>query len=171
MDFKPDCCDNCDNTNIGELWVCCSRRCNPNIALCTVNCSECRSPCNILGHVTCWQGHITGSTARQADHKGRPAEDQLRINEILQSETNKEKQQLLHEQDKKARWFIAGSTRSDGSYGILYVSDRFEFLTTRGDMQSQSTLEQFPSLISFIGETGAGKSTLIRALIKLAVSG
>lgn len=134
-----------------------------------MNCSECGIPCSIFGHVTCWQRHITGNTARQADHKGRPAEDRLRVNDILQSETNKEKQQRLHEQDKKGRWFIAGSARSDGSYGILFVTDRFEFLTTRGDMQSQSTLKQFPSLISFIGETGAGKSTLIRALIKMAV--
>lgn len=134
-----------------------------------MNCSECGTRCNILGHVTCWQHHTKGNTTRQADHRGRPAEDRLRVNDILQSETNKEKQQMLHEQDKRARWFIAGSTRNDGSYGMLFVTDRFEFLTTRGDIQTQSTLQQFPSLISFIGETGAGKSTLIRALIKMSV--
>jgi 50S ribosome-binding GTPase len=134
-----------------------------------VNCSLCGVPCNIQGHLCCWDSHITGPPERRATHVGRPAESQLRVNEILQSETDLEKQKELHQQDKKARWFIAGATREDGSYGMLYVTDRFEYLTSRGDMRGQSGSQQYPSLVSFIGETGAGKSTLIRALIKMSL--
>jgi energy-coupling factor transporter ATP-binding protein EcfA2 len=134
-----------------------------------VNCSRCNRPCTIQDHLTCWDSHITGNKERRTTHVGRPAESQLRVNEILQSETNIEKQRKLHQQDKKARWFIAGATREDGSYGMLYVTDRFEYLTSRGNMRSPSSMQQFPSLVSFIGETGAGKSTLIRALIKMSL--
>jgi hypothetical protein len=146
------------------LLVCSSIYCNPNVALCTVNCSECLKACEIQDHSSCWENHITGGKSLRATHKGRPAEDRLRVNEILQSETDIKKQLELHERDKRARWFIAGSTREDGSYGILYVTDRFESL-----MRSRPDVQQFPSLVSFVGETGTGKSTLIRALIKMSL--
>ncbi|KAH0556157.1 hypothetical protein GP486_005910, partial [Trichoglossum hirsutum] len=165
----PDHCDICDEQDLRRLQVCSSNRCNPNVALCVLNCSECRKPCGIPGHLSCWDSHITGNRERRATHAGRPAENQLRVNDILQSETDAGRQRELHQQDKKARWFIAGSTREDGSYGMLYVTDRFEYLTSRASMRGQSGLQQFPSLVSFIGETGTGKSTLIRALIKMSL--
>ncbi|KAI9853558.1 MAG: hypothetical protein M1813_002064 [Trichoglossum hirsutum] len=129
-----------------------------------LNCNECLRACGIQDHLSCWESHITGSKALRATHIRRPAEDRLRVNEILQSETDIKKQLELHERDKQARWFIAGSTREDGSFGILYVTDRFESL-----MRSRAGEQQFPSLVSFIGETGTGKSTLIRALIKMSL--
>lgn len=47
--------------------------------------------------------------------------------------------------------------------GILRVTDRFEELL---QSRSEDSSKQFPSLVSFIGETGTGKSTLISASIK-----
>ena len=45
----------------------------------------------------------------------------------------------------------------------LDITSRYRELS----MDAKSTEHQFPALVSFIGETGSGKSSLVRALVKV----
>lgn len=47
----------------------------------------------------------------------------------------------------------------------LNVTDRFRNLCDPGGLPSEYSLRQFPGFVSFIGDTGIGKSTLLRAMI------
>jgi hypothetical protein len=83
---------------------------------------------------------------------------------VFYCEKNPEKQSELHAKDKEARWFMVDpKTDQLTGDGILRVTDRFEELL---QSRSEDSSKQFPSLVSFIGETGTGKSTLISASIK-----
>ncbi|KAK6355689.1 hypothetical protein TWF718_000082 [Orbilia javanica] len=85
------------------------------------------------------------------------------LSTIFSTETDIFVQRRLHEEDNRvARWFIAESTEADPRRGVLYVTDRFQRLSAQGKLAEN----QFPSIVSFIGDTGKGKSTLIRAMIK-----
>ena len=81
---------------------------------------------------------------------------------VINSETNPEKQQQLHRDDKSAQWFIVRLEREGAT---LYVSNRFKQLCSPGTSKAKWSSEQFPSLVSFIGDTGTGKSTLARAMM------
>ena len=63
-----------------------------------------------------------------------------------------------------SRWFgvSIGEERNDIT---LDITDRYRKLALMNLNFEQAT--QFPALISFVGETGAGKSSLVNALIKV----
>ncbi|KIW92734.1 uncharacterized protein Z519_06582 [Cladophialophora bantiana CBS 173.52] len=68
-----------------------------------------------------------------------------------------------HRFDQKAEWFrvTMASQTAQGEEPILQVSDRFKKLC---NPSAHYSLGQYPSLVSFIGDTGVGKSTLVRAM-------
>lgn len=47
----------------------------------------------------------------------------------------------------------------------LNVTDRFRHLCNPGSLPNEYSSRQFPGFVSFIGDTGIGKSTLLRAMI------
>lgn len=85
--------------------------------------------------------------------------------------SSKEKK-LLHLHDLQTTWFGArvdsrgalSATFSSPSLPNLYMWGRVQALL---DNAKDPPSSQYPSLVSFIGDTGAGKSTLIGSLIRL----
>lgn len=80
---------------------------------------------------------------------------------ILYSEVDKDRQRELHLRDRTREWFRVTLARTtvSGIKPTLQVSDRFRTLC-----QSTNS-SQPPSFVSFVGDTGVGKSTLVRAMI------
>ena len=71
----------------------------------------------------------------------------------------------LHEKDQTSKWFGVFRDR----YGRPVVEDygRYEILCAESLGKPDSAPRQYPRLVSFIGVTNAGKSTLIKLLISL----
>ena len=82
---------------------------------------------------------------------------------ILYPEDNAVKQDELHDQSVLTKWF--GVSLNPDS-GRAQFEDFGQYVRLAGgSTQDPSTF--YPSLISFVGVTGHGKSTLINALIKV----
>ncbi|KAK6500456.1 hypothetical protein TWF481_010799 [Arthrobotrys musiformis] len=139
--------------------------------LCADWCRRCKTkyPCAYRNHFTCFESLLPreeDETQHQPTSARRLRDDakiKSHLSEIFSTETDIEEQRRLHLEDNRvARWFIAESAPADPRRGILYVTDRFQRLSAQGKLAEN----QFPSIVSFIGDTGKGKSTLIRAMIK-----
>lgn len=89
------------------------------------------------------------------------------IHHLLFSRTSPEEQAQLHKDDIWSTWF---GVPNEQVTAHLYVYRRLQYLIERGQAlrYGEKSFEQYPSLVSFFGETGGGKSTLIRALIRNA---
>lgn len=81
-----------------------------------------------------------------------------------------ETQRRLHEADREAEWFrvTLATLTPQGAEPLLQISDRFRKSCNPGRGNYWS-LQQYPSLVSFIGDTGVGKSTLVRAMLTIGV--
>lgn len=114
---------------------------------------------------TCW--HMQGP------HKpGRKGPDGLphekadpnivkRLKEILNPPTDLAEQQSLHVEDEDTAWFGVGRD----STGRSILEDFGRYATIMADSNTGEYRLRYPRLVSFIGQTGAGKSTLIKMLI------
>lgn len=86
-----------------------------------------------------------------------------RIFETLQSDRDEEQQALLHDRDEDSSWFGTGK---DGDTGDTVFRDFGRYSRLVEELSSRRRLTRFPALVSFVGQTGAGKSSLIRLLIE-----
>ncbi|KAF8542775.1 hypothetical protein BDD12DRAFT_875867 [Trichophaea hybrida] len=96
---------------------------------------------------------------------GNQQKTDLRIRDILHSILHpvaESEQDGIHWRDYNSKWFGVSSEREVAS---LSTTNRHRELTI--DADCELSFLRYPSLISFIGETGAGKSTLISALVKI----
>jgi energy-coupling factor transporter ATP-binding protein EcfA2 len=125
------------------------------------NCANCgMNFCEV-----CWD--------RQAPHKpGRKGPDGLphekadpaiveRLKSILTPPKEQTEQQMLHVEDEDTTWF--GMARNHLNQPIFQDYGRYPAMMA--DCNSGEYSLRFPQLVSFIGQTGAGKSTLIKMLI------
>ncbi|KAL3422984.1 hypothetical protein PVAG01_04731, partial [Phlyctema vagabunda] len=99
----------------------------------------------------------------------RSIADKLRV--TLESSPSDIEQGELFENDETTAWF--GVVKDESGDSIFYDYGRYadivaEIARATGQRQSHSGL--FPGLVSFVGETGAGKSTLVKVLIELSES-
>jgi len=85
---------------------------------------------------------------------------------VTRSETSKEVLRRLHEEDQSARWF---SVKLGDEEPELWQYDRFIRLCDPQRTGSRDTRNHFPSFVSFIGDTSAGKSTIVRAMLLLGM--
>jgi len=166
INFK---CENCEVArHVSELALC--SWCDGGKAYyCLKHCSDekCRHAvdCELPGHTTCWDSIGHAKPSRRAQHVQRDAVTAWCIEQTMYSESNEIKQLQNHNNDREALWFCVNQaiwTSPRGPEPCLQVSQRFEKL-----WQSQSPLlrgkQKFPSFVSFVGPTGVGKSTLVRA--------
>ncbi|KAI1132761.1 hypothetical protein F5Y10DRAFT_230731 [Nemania abortiva] len=88
----------------------------------------------------------------------------IRLRDTFNPPSDWKTQDKLHQDDEETTWF-AVNRDSSGKPEILYDSGRYASLVANGSTAG-AHLVRFPALVSFIGQTGAGKSTLIKILIE-----
>jgi hypothetical protein len=95
----------------------------------------------------------------------------VRIKRLFHSRPSDEEQAQLHTQDIWTTW-LGVPQRQNGIHPKLYTYPRLgDILEKAQEIQlrkGNTSSPQSPSLVSFFGETGHGKSTVIRALIRNA---
>ncbi|KIY03273.1 uncharacterized protein Z520_01740 [Fonsecaea multimorphosa CBS 102226] len=119
--------------------------------------------CRFHGH--CWDGHLPKSSRLAASHVPTGLTIQhFFVKDIIHSEDETETLRQLHEQNAATRWF---NIRHRNSQPVLYVYDRFGPLCEPTADPTSSVAATFPTFVSFIGKSGVGKSTLVRAMLLL----
>ena len=71
---------------------------------------------------------------------------------------------IQHIDDTKATWIGVPHDQPEAAYPQLYIWNRLRSLVSEA---ADAPQRQHPSLVSFVSPTGSGKSTLIRALIRM----
>ncbi|PVI00816.1 hypothetical protein DM02DRAFT_592134 [Periconia macrospinosa] len=150
-------CDSCDRT-ASDVSYC--NVCNTNL------CED------------CWPAQAAHRKRRLAPgnipHEKTNAVVARKIQRVLDPPSTEEKRSQLHENDEQKAWF--GIERpNNGSSPIFQDYGRYENLlaTTEESWHPQFQTTQLgrdsrtPSLVSFVGQTGAGKSTLIKLIVDL----
>jgi len=118
---------------------------------------------NCEKHGTCWNVHVPSKSAKAARHRMVDPLPQLFVKVVTHSEANTQKLRQLHEQDENARWFKI--RRDEAGRPDLYIYDRFIQECDRSRSGNRETIHDYPSFVSFIGDTSVGKSTLVRAML------
>jgi hypothetical protein len=90
---------------------------------------------------------------------------QLYVDAVTYSEENEARQEELHYEDRAASWFTIRPDPEDRETLRLIVTDRFRQLCNPGIADNKWSVNQYPSFVSFIGNTGVGKSTILRAML------
>ncbi|KAI1170029.1 hypothetical protein F4777DRAFT_592252 [Nemania sp. FL0916] len=132
------------------------------VAESTYTCIQCN---NLAFCDTCWSKwvlHLPGAVG----WNGKPHEkaDPLvvdRLRQILEPTRTEEEHQAELLEDQDTTWF--GYGRDASNHPQLY--DYGLFAAIMAETYTEEAGERYPQLASFIGETGAGKSTLIKLLI------
>ncbi|KAK1658449.1 hypothetical protein BDP55DRAFT_758767 [Colletotrichum godetiae] len=109
-----------------------------------------------------WELHRPGAVGLD----GRPHERSnpqvvQRLREILEPTRSTTEHELEFQSDEDTTWFAAG--RDSTNQPIL--QDYGRFATLMSDNQTPDNGNRYPQLVSFIGQTGPRKSTLIKMLI------
>jgi energy-coupling factor transporter ATP-binding protein EcfA2 len=84
-----------------------------------------------------------------------------RLDRAFHPPSDRSEQKVLHEDDQDTTWFSV--ERRDGELPVLCGHGRYAALMASSPMGRSS---RYPQLVSFIGQTGAGKSTLVKILIE-----
>jgi len=124
--------------------------------------------CNCLLCGKCWDQQRAHDPRRT-----RPGHDILhekvdpvvarKIALTLEAKTDARKQALLHAADENALWF--GMEQS--SHNDCHLVESARFTTIMEERSRQGGEVGYPALVSFVGQTGSGKSALIKLLIEL----
>ncbi|KAI8631062.1 FabD/lysophospholipase-like protein [Xylariaceae sp. FL1651] len=109
-----------------------------------------------------WILHLPGATG----WGGKPHEkvDPIflqRLRQVLEPIRTEAEHEAELDQDRDTTWF--GFVRDSSGQPTFVDYGRFSAIMT--ESLTRKVVDSFPQLVSFIGETGAGKSTLIKLLI------
>ena len=136
---------------------------------CTLN------PCKVRGHETCWDLHLPSSSRLAKRHKMLIPAEKIIIAAV--KSPNDVRGDGLLELDGNTQWFNIKQdpptysrypSTSDGqNIPVLQVYDRFRQLCNKSQTASMGATNQYPSIVSFIGDTGTGKSSLVRAMMAM----
>lgn len=98
-------------------------------------------------------------------HEKTDPEVARRIERTLESDLSEEGQAFLHVQDEDTSWF--GALKDDD--GDLVFQDYGRYPDLMAEKSTQNQKLRYPGLVSFVGQTGAGKSTVVKLLIEVWV--
>ena len=93
----------------------------------------------------------------------------LYVDAVTYSETDSQRQEDLHRQDQIAQWFVIWNENSESRPPLLCRTDRFRELCNPRIVDNGWSSQVFPGFVSFIGDTGMGKSTILRAMILMGL--
>ncbi|KAI0888236.1 uncharacterized protein GGS22DRAFT_95044 [Annulohypoxylon maeteangense] len=128
----------------------------------TYSCIQCNnlSFCN-----DCWSQwvlHLPGAVGYDnRPHEKANAQVVQRLRQILEPSKNENDHEQELQSDDDTTWFGVG--RDSANQPVFQDHGRFANLMS--ESQTQDLGNRYPQLVSFIGQTGAGKSTLIKMLI------
>ncbi|KAJ2902705.1 uncharacterized protein MKZ38_000215 [Zalerion maritima] len=131
-------------------------------------CIKCREPscrtkfCKV--HKVCWRLHLPRWEDLEQDHSMVEPFYHLFIKAATRSEKDSGRQRQRHQQDKPARWFTIKKDPGRETR-TLNIFDRFLKLCDLDQPGGHETRKHYPSFVSFVGDTAAGKSTLVRAML------
>ena len=126
--------------------------------------------CNFNYCQTHWDSqplHRQRLTVNGVPHEKTNPDLAKRITSVIEPSVNDAEQNQLHIADDDTTWF--GVLPDQAGELMFHDFGRYEEFLAQSIFTPKSA--QFPSLISFVGPTGAGKSTIVKALVKLFVSG
>lgn len=120
-------------------------------------------------HKTCWPDAVTHqpSDGYEICKPWTEFAEYIWVRWLFYSKTSPEKQASLHRDDIWSTWFAVPYEVEAIEKPSLYLYPRLNYLIGQAQTMRDDglTLRQYPSLVSFFGDTGGGKSTLIKALI------
>lgn len=162
-------CQICKTT----VKLCDLRQCTGDVGqpyYCIKHCRFCRSSdfetttcTNKIGHFTCWTRHLPQEEDDENPHQPLDPLQKLYVDAVTYS-ANENLQEILHQEDRIAEWFTIKTDEFKKETRIK-VTDRFRHLCNPGSLPNEYSSRQFPGFVSFIGATGRGKSTLLKAMI------
>lgn len=140
------------------------------------------SYCNVCDYIfcdVCWRMQLAYRTGKvfEIPHERTPRSVANTIRAVFTPEHNEDNCKDLHYRDMLTSWF--GVFREDNDRPLLRDYGRFESLmasVTESQPDTNSFSDHFalgaryPSIVSFVGTTGAGKSSLIKLLIDLSTT-
>lgn len=126
-------------------------------------------PCNTIFCDRCWFRQM--AHRKRAQTGGIPHEQTdpfvaKKIQNALEVDLTDKEQAMLHIQDDDTSWFGACEDEQDD----LVFQDYGRYANLMAENSERQRQMRYPALVSFVGQTGAGKSTLIRLLIELYAS-
>jgi len=126
------------------------------------------SGCEMVLCETCWMDQPIHRKKLKFSNATKHEKTDLRVAALIRSILNGGRQATTidaHEYNLSTKWFGVTTDNESSEKATFYSFDRFRSLLVY-DTQVENAY-QFPSITSFIGDTGAGKSTLINALMKV----
>lgn len=125
--------------------------------------------CNLNFCAASWKSqavHKPGHhTATGVPHEQVDVADAEKILGCLKQTASETELGALHDKDETSCWF--GINIDHINHGSPVFEDFGRFATLVAESSTGKFAVRYPGLISFIGETGAGKSSLVRLLIEL----
>lgn len=116
-------------------------------------------PCNTSFCDKCWS-HQRAHKKRVQTVGGIPHEPTdpfvaKKIQHALEADLTDTEQAMLHVQDEDTAWFGAWKDEKDD----MVFQDYGRYATLMGENSTRQRRLRYPALVSFVGQTGAGKST------------
>jgi len=127
-------------------------------------------PCSTIFCDPCWTQQIAHRpTQRQIGgvlHEKTNPVVAKKIGATLEADLTDNDHAMLHVQDEDTTWFGAGRDEN----GTVIFQDFGRYANLMAERSSRNRVLKYPALVSFVGQTGAGKSTLIKLLVELCAS-
>lgn len=123
-------------------------------------------------HATCWETHLIPYKVAVGRGKHQPISPlpEVFVDIVTHSEPDEKRQKQLHQLDQAANWFnvVYREIETGGVKPFLQITDRVRQLCNPGMLSNEVISSQYPGFVSFIGDTSAGKSTLVKAMLLMA---
>lgn len=110
----------------------------------------------------CWETQVP-HRKKLSSHEKKQASIATKIKNAMMPPSAGEEEERMHKSDLQTAWF--GVFRPEDSRPSFQLYGRLLELTSKSNQDSEQS-NQTPGLVSFVGDTGAGKSSLIRLLIE-----